>query len=369
LAIGLFPCTRNGVLPHGFIELNAEVGVDKNRVRIKDIAEELGLSVSTISRALANDKRISERVRNQVSALANRWGYSKNPFAFNLNQNRSNHIGLILPEFTHHFFSLVLKGVDKVVSEKGYNLIVNTHNDDHKKELKAAHTLNNLLVEGIIVCYASNNEDNEGFKFYKECILSGVPIVFFDRICEDLKASYVTTNDFDGATAAIDHLVKTGCRKIAYLCGPEDLSTNFSRETGYREGLRKNGFATNEALKLPYIKDIDSWKTELRALLSNHDIDGLFCFSDYIAYDALCLLQELNIKVPEEISIIGFAGEPIAAFTRPRITTVTQPAEHVGKRAAEILFAHLDNIDIQTIITEVLPTQLILRDTTKPDRE
>lgn len=337
----------------------------KNRTRIKDLAEELGLSVSTISRALANDKRISERVRNEVTILANRWGYTKNPFAVNLFQSRSNHIGLILPEFTHHFFSLVLKGVDKVVSEKGYNLIVNTHNDDHEKELKAAHALNNLMVEGMIVCYASNNEDNEGFKFYKDSILSGVPVVFFDRLCEDIKASYVITDDFNGAISAIDHLVKTGCQKIAYLCGPDDLSTNFNREMGFREGLRKNGITENENMKLPWDKDMERWKTTCVSFLQNNNIDGVLCFSDYIAYDVLCLLQDLNIKVPDQISIIGFAGEPISTFTRPRISTVTQPAELIGKRAAEILFSHLENMDNPTIHTIVLPTELTVRDSTR----
>lgn len=337
----------------------------KNRARIKDLAEELGLSISTISRALTNDKRISERVRNEVAILAKRWGYTRNPFAVNLHQNRSNHIGLILPEFTHHFFSLVLRGIDKVVGEKGYNLIVNTHNDDHEKELKAAHALNSLLVEGMIVCYASNNEDNEGFKFYKDSIQSGVPVVFFDRLYEDIKASYVITDDFNGAISAIDHLVKTGCRKIGYLCGPDDLSTNFNREMGFREGLRKNGIPGNEDLKLAWDKDTERWKATCTSFLRDNSIDGLLCFSDYIAYDVLCLLQDANIKVPDQISIIGFAGEPISTFTRPQISTVTQPAEQIGKRAAEILFSHLENIDNQTIYTEVLPTRLTLRDSTR----
>jgi DNA-binding LacI/PurR family transcriptional regulator len=337
----------------------------KNRARIKDLAEELGLSISTISRALTNDKRISERVRNEVATLAKRWGYTRNPFAVNLHQNKSNHIGLILPEFTHHFFSLVLRGIDTVVSEKGYNLIVNTHNDDHEKELKAAHALNSLLVEGMIVCYASNNEDNEGFKFYKDSIQSGVPVVFFDRLYEDIKASYVITDDFNGAISAIDHLVKTGCRKIGYLCGPDDLSTNYNREMGFREGLRKNGIPGNGDLKLAWNKDTERWKATCLSFLRDNHIDGVLCFSDYIAYDVLCLLQEENIKVPEQISIIGFAGEPISTFTRPRISTVTQPAERIGKRAAEILFSHLENIDSPTIYTEVLPTQLALRDSTR----
>lgn len=345
---------------------NYNIDLDKNRVRIKDIAEELGLSGSTVSRALANDKRISERVRSEVKGLAKHWGYTKNPFAFNLNQNRSNHIGLILPEFTHHYFSRVLKGVDKVVSERGYNLIVNTHNDDHKKELQAARSLNSLLVEGMIVCYSSNNEDNKGFKFYKDSILTGVPVVFLDRIYEDIKASYVITDDFSGAVAAVDHLVKTGCRKIAYLAGPEDFSTNFYREMGYREGLRKNGIPDSEFLKFPVIDPVENWKAELASYVREHTIDSLFCFSDYLAYEALCLLQDMSIKVPDEISIIGFAGEPISTYTRPRISTVVQPAEQVGQHAAEMLFMHLQDLNDQTIFTEVLSTQLDLRDTTRP---
>lgn len=337
----------------------------KNRPRIKDLAEELGLSVSTISRALASDKRISEQVRNDVMALAKRWGYTRNPFAFNLHQSSSNHIGLILPEFTHHFFSLVLKGADKVINEKGYNLIVNTHNDDIKKELKAANALNSMLVEGLIVSYASNNDENEGFQCYKDFILSGVPVVFFDRLCEDIKASYVITDDFNGAISAMDHLIKTGCRNIAYFGGPTDLSTNFNRETGYREGLRKNGMAVEQALCIPWESDTEKWKATIFSFLHSHAVDGIFCFSDYIAYDAIGVLQELNKKIPDEVSVIGFAGEPVSLFSRPKITTVLQPAELIGKRAAEILLWHLENPDSEEVFNEILPTQLMLRDSTR----
>jgi LacI family transcriptional regulator len=134
---------------------------------------------------------------------------------------------------------------------------------------------------------------------------------------------------------------------------------------GFREGHRKNGITENENMKLPWDKDMERWKTTCVSFLQNNNIDGVLCFSDYIAYDVLCLLQDLNICVPEQVSIIGFAGEPISTFTRPRITTVTQPAELIGKRAAEILFSHLENMDSQTIYTEILPTQLTLRDSTR----
>jgi DNA-binding LacI/PurR family transcriptional regulator len=334
----------------------------KNRPRVKDIADELSCSPSTVSRALANDSRISQEVRDAVTDLAKKWGYVRNPFAFNLHKRTSNNIGLILPEFTHHFFSKALKGIDAVINEGGYHLIINTHNDDYIRERKAVSALNSLLVEGMLVAYAG---DNEGFQQYKDAIANGVPIVFFDRLCEEIEASYVITDDFKGAIFALDHLVRTGCKKIAYISGPEDISTNFNRQIGYLEGLKKNGIAIAKELILPWQADSEGRKKSMTAFLRNHLPDGIFCFSDYIAYDTLCSLEALNIRVPEEVSIIGFAGEPISEISRPKISTVQQPAELVGRRAAETLLWHLSHPDEKKIITEVIPTELVLRGTTK----
>lgn len=336
--------------------------MNKNRPRIKDIADELSLSPSTVSRALANDSRISQQVRIAVTDLAKKWGYVRNPFAFNLHKRTSNHVGLILPEFTHHFFSQALKGIDAVVNEGGYNLIINTHNDDYSRERKAVSALNSLLVEGILVAHAG---DNEGFQQYKEAISSGVPIVFFDRSCEEIEASCVVTDDFNGAIMALDHLVRTGCKKIAYFSGPEDISTNFNRQMGYVEGLKKNGLSVRTDFILPWQGDGEDRRKSITDFLKSNLPDGIFCFSDYIAYDTLCSLEALNIRVPEEVSIIGFAGEPLSEICRPKISTVQQPAGLVGKRAAEILLWHLSHPDDKKIITETIATQLILRGSTR----
>jgi DNA-binding LacI/PurR family transcriptional regulator len=334
----------------------------KNRPRVKDIANELRCSPSTVSRALANDSRISQQVRNAVNDLAKKWGYVRNPIAFNLHKRTSNHIGLILPEFTHHFFSKALKGIDAVINAGGYHLIINTHNDDYIRERRAVSALNSLLVEGMLVAYAG---DNEGFQQYKDAIADGVPIVFFDRSCEEIEASYVVTDDFGGAILALDHLARTGCKKIAYISGPEDISTNFNRQMGYLEGLKKNGIVIAKELILPWQADGENRKKSMTAFLRNHLPDGIFCFSDYIAYDILCSLEALNVRVPEEVSIIGFAGEPISEISRPKISTVHQPAELVGRRAAETLLWHLSHPEDKKIITELIPTQLILRGTTR----
>jgi DNA-binding LacI/PurR family transcriptional regulator len=340
--------------------------LNKNRPRLKDIADELNVSPSTVSRALSNDDRISKdiskEVRLAVMNLAKKLGYTRNPFAFNLHERTSTNIGLILPEFTHHYFSKVLKGVDSVVKEHGYHLMINTHNDDYEKEQRAVTALNSSLVQGILVAYAGNNQ---GFQLYKDSIARGVPVVFFDRLCEEIEASYVVTDDFGGAILAIDQLARTGCRRIAYFGGPEDISTNFNRQMGYLEGLKKNGIELSNNMMFPWEADELKRKTMMRAFISANELDGIFCFSDYIAYDVLCILESQGIRVPDQISIIGFAGEPISEISRPRISTVHQPAELVGQRAAEILLWHFDHPDDRQIITEILATDLVLRDTTK----
>jgi DNA-binding LacI/PurR family transcriptional regulator len=333
-----------------------------NRPRLKDLADELHVSPSTVSRALANDDRISTEVRRAVVNLAKKWGYIRNPFAFNLHKRTSTNIGLILPEFTHHYFSKVLMGIDSVVKEHGYHLMINTHNNDYEKEQRALTALSSSLVKGILVAYAGNNH---GFQFYKDAMARGVPVVFFDRLCEEIEASYVVTDDFSGAIQAIDHLVKTGCSRIAYFGGPEDISTNFNRQMGYLEGLKKHGIDLRKDLLFPWESDEINRKTRMAAFISANAVDGIFCFSDYIAHEALCILEANGIRVPNQVSIIGFAGEPISEISRPRISTVQQPAEQVGRRAAEILLWHFDNPDSGKVITEVLPTKLVLRETTR----
>ncbi len=331
------------------------------RPRLKDIADELQISTSTVSRALANDYRISKSVRNAVNNLAKKIGYTRNQFAFNLYRRTSSNIGLILPEFTHHYFSKALKGIDDVVKENGFDLIINTHNDNYDKERRAVKALNNAMVQGILVAYAGNNQ---GFRVYQDAIEKGIPIVFFDRLSEEIDASYVITDDFGGALKAVNHLVKTDCSKIAYFSGPDDISTNFNRQMGYIEGLKNGGHQQNTFV-LPWEPERLRREASIRRFIGEVQPDGIFCFSDYIAYETLCTLETLGINVPTQISLIGFAGEPVSEISRPSITTVLQPAEQVGRRAAEILLWHLANPGEKQVFTEFLPTELILRGTTR----
>ncbi|MFY0599470.1 MAG: LacI family DNA-binding transcriptional regulator [Cyclobacteriaceae bacterium] len=331
----------------------------RGRVKIIDLAKELGVSTSTVSRALSNEGRISQKTREAVLDLAKKWGYKPNPFAINLLKKQSKSIGLILPEFTHHYFSKVLDGVNRIVNERGYHLFINTHEGLYEKEVKAVNMLNSMRVDGIIASYARGTSN---FDHFLETLEDDVPVVFLDRMCEDLDTSYVVTDDFPGCIEAVRHMVSTGSSKIVHLAGPENLSTSFNRIMGYKEGLKEHGIENNEDYILK--SEDESWKEKLETLILKDEVDGLLCFNDYLAFEAVQILKRNGKLVPEEVSVIGFADEPIATYMTPTLSTVIQPAEMMGRRAAEILLWHIENPDSTKELCESLPTNLVLREST-----
>ncbi len=332
----------------------------RGRVKITDIAKELGVSASTVSRALSNGGRISEDTKNKVIELAKKWGYKPNPFAISLLKKQSRTIGLILPEFTHHYFTKVLNGVNQVVNGEGYHLFIVTHEGSMEKEQRATAMLNSMRVDGIIASYARGTTD---FEHYLDLLEDDVPVVFLDRSCEDLDTSYVVTDDFPGCIESMDHFVQSGNTKIIHIAGPDNLSTSFMRTTGYKEGLKKNGLPINEKYILNS-EDRD-WKKRFKTLVLSDEVEAIHCFNDYVAYDAIQELKKLNKRVPEDISVIGFADEPVATYMSPQLSTVLQPAEEMGRRAAEMLIWHIRNPESTQLFCERLPTNLILRASTQ----
>ncbi|MEM9339723.1 MAG: LacI family DNA-binding transcriptional regulator [Bacteroidota bacterium] len=332
----------------------------RGRVKITDIAHELGVSTSTVSRALSNEGRISEKTRTSVVELAKKWGYKPNPFAINLLKKQSKNIGLVLPEFTHHYFSKVLSGINKVMDEKGYHLFVNVHEGRLEQEVKAVNILNDMRVDGIIASHARATSD---FSHYLDLIEDDVPVVFLDRICEDLDTSYVVTDDFPGCLKAIDHLVETGHRKIAHVAGPEGLSTGFVRLTGYKEGLKVHGLEFEERRVLA--SESAEWKEKLSALMHAEEVDAVFCFNDYLAFETVEVIKSCGKRIPDEVAVVGFADEPVATFMTPKLTTIMQPAEQMGRRAAEMLIWHIENPDEMDFLCESLPTELVMRESTR----
>ncbi|RJE72506.1 LacI family DNA-binding transcriptional regulator [Reichenbachiella sp. MSK19-1] len=333
----------------------------KGRINIKDIAKALGVAPSTVSRALSNQGRVSPKTKASIMELAEKWGYRPNPFARNLQKNKSGLIGLILPEFTHHYFAKVLSGVNKIINKSDYRLIINVHEGSVEKEKEIVKMLSEMHVDGVLASYARETDD---FEHYLSLIEEEVPLVFVDRMCEDLDASYVISDDFDGSRLAIDHLVQSGARRIAYISGPDRLSTTFTRLTGYKEVMNKHRLPHPDHWVLP--TNGSDWTEQLEHLVMNENIDALLAYSDYLAFDAVQVLRRLGKRVPEDVAVVGFADEPIASYMTPQLTSVHQPAFEMGQKAAGILLDELSNPS-QAISSLVLPNQLIARDSTKSD--
>lgn len=335
----------------------------RKRVSITDIARELQVTPSTVSRALNGGPKIGDKTRQAILELAEKWGYRPNPFAKSLLFNKTYNIGLIIPELTHHFFNQVLSGIESITYQNGYHLIICTSDNHFHKEKKSVQTLLDMRVDGLIA--AIGNESNS-FDHFQEIMDIGVPFVLIDRTCEDIEASYVITNDFEGAFQAVEYLIKTGCKKIIYIKGPANISTSFNRYMGYVESLKKHHIPLEEDMVIDS-SDPYRMKDELISLLKENKADAVFAHNDYLAYEVMNIIKELGLRIPENISLMGYANEPVASYISPKLSTVRQPAFDMGEKAASFLIQKMESeLHDENILTECLATELVIRESTHP---
>ena len=328
------------------------------KTTIVDIARELDLSPSTVSRALNGIGRMNQETRLKILNLAQKWGYHPNPHAQRLKKAKTSTIGLIVPELTHHFYSQIIKGVDSVLDDVGYQQIICVSNEEYEKENKAAIALLNARVDGLLV--ALSNETKE-YSHIQQIIDEEIPVVFLDRMCEDIQAPYVTTDDFEGAKMATKYLIDIGSRSIGFIQGPENISTTFNRLTGYKEALRGSKISLNEKIIIKHEND-NIFTERIRELVEVYHIDAILAHSDYHAFKAMKELQSMGFRIPEDINIIGYADEPLASYTTPNITTVKQPAFEIGKVGMELLMSQIETGVVGQ--ARILDTELIIRGST-----
>lgn len=329
------------------------------KTTIVDIAKELDLSPSTVSRALNGIGRMNQVTRQEIMDLAKKWGYHPNPHAQRLKKAKTSTIGLIIPELTHHFYSQIVKGVDSVLDKYGYQQIICVSNEEFEKERNAASTLLNARVDGLLI--ALSNETKE-YDHIQQVIDEEIPVVFLDRMCEDIQAPYVMTDDFEGAKIATEYLIKIGCRNIAFIKGPENISTTFSRYMGYKEALKIHEIPMHEQYVLLH-QNQENLNNSIVKLLKEFHIDGLLAHSDYHAFRAMEEIHSLGYRVPEDVSVIGYADEPLASYTTPKITTVKQPAYEIGMVGMEMLFHQINTGEKKE--PRMLLTELIIRQSTR----
>ena len=308
---------------------------------LKQIAETLGISITTVSKALKNYPDVSEKTKQSVLDLANNLQYTPNSFAVNLRMKESKTIGLIIPEVVHHFFSSVVNGIIAEAEKNGYLVIILQSNESIDLEKKQVELLINKRVDGIIL--SLSNESNDDLHL-KEIIRREIPLVQFDKIAKLIPSSKVIINDQKAAFEATEHLINKGCKKIAHIRGPVNPQNAIDRFLGYKKALEKNNIPFDP--KLVYTCNnvtFDEGKEFAAQIIKEHpDVDGIFVITDLVAVGVLAYLNEINIKVPEKIKIIGFSNWFMSQVITPKLSTVDQPSFEMGVQSFKLLLEEMN---------------------------
>ena len=333
-----------------------------SQVTIKDLARELGISPSTVSRALKDHPDISPDTKKAVKELAQKLNYQPNIIALSLRQSKTNTIGVIIPEITHFFFSTVISGIEDIAYDKGYNVIISQSNESYDREVSDLRALFNSRVDGLLI---SVSRETTNFDHFTSVFERGMPMVFFDRVADKLDTSRIIVDDADGAYQATNHLIEQGCKHIAHIAGPDNLLITKKRADGYIKALGDhNAIVDPDFIKYANLGGIEESKEiTLKWLKGKKKPDGIFCSNDLAAVGALQAARELKIKVPEELAIIGFSNWQITSLTDPPLSTVDQPGYEMGRQAAELLIKEIESGENEFIEPQVitLPTKLVIR--------
>ena len=332
-------------------------------VTIFDIAKKMGISPSTVSRALNDHPYISQQTKLKVKKIAEELDFSPNSIAKSLKNNSTTTIGVIVPDIKHDFFSSAISGIEEAAYNAGYSIIVCQSNDSLEREIINTNVLLHQRIAGVIVSISLHTGHGDHFKKFMN---RGIPLVFFDRSCDDVVASKVIIDDSKSAFNAVDYLIKKGRKRIAHLGGPQILSIYRKRLEGYMQALKNAGLTYKEEFVLfGDVHEKDGYKA-LDILFKKGLIpDAVFTINDDVAIGALQRIKEEGLKIPEDIAIIGFSNTKISSVVNPSITTVNQPSFEMGKKASDIL---IELIEINNRMIEpktiVLKTELIVREST-----
>ena len=334
------------------------------QVTIKDIARELEISPSTVSRALKDHPDISPKTKKAVNDLAEKLHYQPNSIALSLRKSKTDTIGIIIPEFVHFFFSTVISGIEDVAYQQGYNVIISQSNESYEREVSDTQSMVSHRVDGLLVSMSKETKDTAHFK---ELIERGIPLVFFDRICPELHTSRIIIDDFEAGFKATEHLILTGKRKIAHLFGDLNLLICKNRYEGYRAALEKYGLPFHEKLaSYAGMLELEPAKELMHQLLDLPEVpDGVFAHNDVVAYGAMLAIKERGIRIPEECAVIGFSDWQFSSFVEPGLSTISQSGFEMGQAAARLLLDQMENGNEDYVPqTKVIPTRLVVRGST-----
>jgi len=331
-----------------------------HQTTIYDIAKKLNISKSTVSRALTNHPEVKAETRKAVLELAEKMDYQRNMISINLISRKSNLIGIIVPEFETSFFPQVVIGAQEMASKYGYNIIVSQSNEKFETEVANSKVMLSSQVDGILVSISKETRSYEHLKIFQR---KGIPMVLFNRVCDELIVPKVVIDDYDAALGAVEHLIQTGKRRIAHLAGPDSLITSRKRLKGYLDALKKHKIPIDESLIIPYDLTIGKVKIYIRHLMElKYPPDGLFIANDPAAIEAIRTIKKMGIQIPQQIGIVGFSNDYGSNLIEPGLTTVAQPKRLIGSTAMQLLL-DLINKDVSQwkAVTKTLDSELIVR--------
>lgn len=336
--------------------------MSKPQITIKDIARELGFSPSTVSRALKDNPDISLETREVIHKYAREHNYQPNVLALNLRTSRSNTIGVIVPQLVHHFFSCVLSGIEEVASKHGYNILIAQSNEQYNNEVRIVQSFLAARVCGVITSLA---KDTSQYDHYQTLLDNNIPIVFYDRICTGLQTERVVVDDYAGAFSAVEYMIQTGCKRILFYSSSPHLEISKNRRNGYLDAMKRYKIPVDESM----IKLCDTREQAIaitpHLLESENRPDGFFAINDETASGILYSCKLAGLQVPNEVSICGFTDGAIAQSTDPKLTTVEQHGEEVGKSAIELLINKIEDKIESKSSNRIVRTNLVVRGTTK----
>jgi LacI family transcriptional regulator len=337
----------------------------KSKATLKQIANELGVSVSTVSKALNDSPEISEPTKIKIKEYAKLKNYKPNIIGLNLKNQKTKTIGVIIPNILNSFFAKVFSGIEKVADKKGYNVITCISNESLEKEIHTLDMLSNGTIDGFILSISEEAQKLQEFKHFNEIIKDGTPIVMFDRIADEVNCDKVVVDDYESALNAMQHLIKTGCKNIALCSTIDNLSVGKLRAKGYFESLSKNKISQNNDLVILTDNEQD-FDAKLKILFAKNKIDGIFALDEHASVMSMKMSLKNGYKIPENLSIIGFADGVWSRRMTPSMSTVSQHGPEIGEVAANLLIERLESkeetFSSKTIIVK---TELRQRESTK----
>ena len=340
----------------------------KRKITLKHIAKKLGVSISTVSKALKNSEEISGDTKEKIQAFAKLHNYKPNNVAVSLKNKRTKNIGVIIPDIVHHFFTTVFRGIEQYANKQGYNVIVCISDESFDKEVINMEMLANGSVDGFIISLSTETQKKNDFNHLKEITEQGIPLVLFDRVTNEIDCDKILINDKEAALLAVNKFIKNGRKKIALVTTEDYFSVSKARELGYREALSTSDLKIDESLilKLPSM-DVD--ENALIEFFNDQEIDAVLSVNEIFAIRCMSLVQKMGMRIPEDISFIGFTDGILSKYSNPGLTSMAQYGEKMGEVAAKMLIEKIeqeseDEEEAETFHTEVIEALLIERGST-----